>query len=135
MKQRNIFIVENPIFQHKPYEFALNVITGLMYHTNDCSRYLAIYTGTFEEAMYYMPTVFHASQDFGYSIPKDVRKLVEKLLGRKIDEGQKERELKNKMFLDRMKLSKKKLDSKKHEKCNSSKCHKVRNYCSFTLVE
>lgn len=126
---------EHPISQHKPYEFALNVISGLMFHTNDSSRYLAMYTSSFQEAMHYMPTIFHASQDYGYRIPNDVPRLVEKLLGRKIDEQQKERELKNKLFLDRMKFSKKKLDSKVHEKCQRTKCHKVSCRCDRSKIQ
>lgn len=104
------------------------MITGLMCHHNDTSRYLMLYVDPYETAIHYIPTAFHATQGYGYRIPNDLAKLVEILcLHQDITEvtKQEQRRLKNQIFLNRMENTSKKLQGHSHEKCNKTKCFKV----------
>ncbi|XP_066926238.1 uncharacterized protein [Clytia hemisphaerica] len=118
---------------HKPFEFALKVITGLMYHRHDTSRYVTMYLDPFKTAMHYIPSVFHASQNYGYQIPDDLEKLIEFLSGGLLTaEQHKQQELKNQLFIKRMQRSVKKLQSDHHDGCHGTKCLKGKNYPSVS---
>jgi len=104
------------------------MITGLMCHHNDTSRYIMLYVDTYEVAMNYIPTAFHATQDYGYRIPNDLTKLVEMLcVYQDLKEVAKleQRRLKNQLFINRMENTARKMQCHSHEKCNKTKCFKV----------
>ena len=98
-----------------------------------------MYMDPFRKAMHYIPSVFHATQNQGFRVPKDLKKLLQYLRGSsygdvetfgdppKADAGEdgERKELKNKLFINRMKSTVKKLQNPTHETCHSSKCAKV----------
>ena len=104
-----------------------------MYHRHDTSCYITIYLDPFKTAMHYIPSVFHATQNNGFRVPKDLRKLISHLCDGLVGQGsveeqqqqQQQSELKNKLFVNRMKNTIKKLQNTVHEGCHSSRCFKV----------
>ena len=84
--------------------------------------------------MHYIPSVFHATQNNGFRVPKDLRKLISHLCDGLVrqesleeqQQQQHQQELKNKLFVNRMKNTIKKLQNTTHEGCHSSRCFKVK---------
>ena len=122
------YTIENLLPKHKPYEFALRVISGLAYHTNSCSRYIPMYLSTYNEAVHLLPSFLNASASFGYRIPKDVGKLLCRILQIEKLCNTEEREIKDKFFIDRIKATAKIFLERCHPNCSVENCTKVRNY-------
>lgn len=118
--------------KHKPYEFALRVISGLAYHNNSCSRYIPMYLTSYNEAVHLLPSFLNASTSFGYRIPKDTYKLICRIFNLERLTQTNERQAKDNYFIDRMKSTAKLIVDSHHETCCSINCTKVRsNYFNF----
>lgn len=118
--------------KHRPYEFAVNVISGLAYHQNDSSRYIPLYLTSYEKALSLMPSFLIATQDMGFQIPRELPQLIRRLLGSTIPSKTKEQIVKMNFFINRMKTAFKKIECEKHTTCSEDNCNKGTIYDSVS---
>ncbi|XP_057312895.1 uncharacterized protein LOC130654349 isoform X3 [Hydractinia symbiolongicarpus] len=123
---------EKALPKHKPYEFALRVISGLAYHNNSCSRYIPMYLTSYNEAVHLLPSFLNASTSFGYRIPKDTYKLICRIFNLERLTQTNERQAKDNYFIDRMKSTAKLIVDSHHETCCSINCTKGQLYDSVS---
>ncbi|XP_057314130.1 uncharacterized protein LOC130655397 isoform X2 [Hydractinia symbiolongicarpus] len=118
--------------KHRPYEFAVKVISGLAYHQNDSSRYIPLYLTSYEKALSLMPSFLIATQDMGFQIPRELSQLMRRLLGSTVPSKTKEQLVKMNFFINKMKTACKKIECEKHTTCSQDNCNKGTIYDSVS---
>lgn len=122
-------------YKHRPYEFALKVISGLAYYNGTSSRYIPIYLTNIKKAIHLLPSFLTASTSLGYQLPKEVNKLLSRLLlnHKRMLTKTVERKVKDKFFVERMKSVVKKITEAKHGVCCNQSCIKVSDWFKSCL--
>ncbi|XP_057313714.1 uncharacterized protein LOC130655029 [Hydractinia symbiolongicarpus] len=123
---------EHTSLKHRPYEFALKVISGLAYHQNDSSRYIPLYLTSYEKALSLMPSFFIGSHNFGYKLPKDITKLLRHLLHSTDLSNSKDMAAKLEYFTNKTKATCKRIEAKHHYCCCKEDCMKGMLYGSVS---
>ncbi|XP_057302956.1 uncharacterized protein LOC130638053 isoform X2 [Hydractinia symbiolongicarpus] len=123
---------EHTSSKHRPYEFALKLITAMAYHQNSSFQFIPLYLTSYDKAITLIPSFLLATQDAGYRIPKNIMSLVTRLSGGKKPIKSKEMLPKLNFFLNRMRATCKKVESKKHKECSEGDCDKGALYDSVS---
>jgi len=116
--------------QHKPYNYAMKIIDGFLYHNSEhSSKFLALYVEPFAEAKHVIPISFHSREITGFEIPKDALKLLKHVHPSSNYENNNnnnnKRNQRNELFLEEIRLARKNLLRKDHEDCDIKLCNLV----------
>ena len=125
----NLFISEDSTStKHKAFEFAIKLMEGYVYR--DCANavYVPLYLTPYEQAVKYFPPFLKASTSYGYQIPEDLSRMMNKLF-KNLSDGSSERSIKDKEFNKRMKDFSKQYMAASHCGCNKALCDKVYINC------
>ena len=101
----------------------------------DCANavYVPLYLTPYERVVKYFPPFLKASTSYGYQIPENLSRMMNKLF-KNLSDGSSERSIKDKEFSKRMKELSKEYLSTSHSGCNKDLCDKVciLIFCMFT---
>lgn len=121
---------EPPLLKHKPYEFALQIISGIALNTNNCSRYFPLYLSSYQETVSWFPSFLLAAKHKGFKIPDDFKDVIA-LLSPSVDENAIEKKkCHNHIIFKRMETLSKKYLQESHQECYGEKCRKGEVYIS-----
>ncbi|XP_057314109.1 uncharacterized protein LOC130655377 [Hydractinia symbiolongicarpus] len=120
---------EPPLLKHKPYEFALQIISGIALNTNNCSRYFPLYLSSYQETVSWFPSFLLAAKHKGFKIPDELEKLLRVLNGKISNPDNK-----HVIILNRMKTLAKKMKEKEHLCCFRDKCDKGKRFISASSL-
>jgi len=130
-----LYFLDLQCTQHKPYNFAMQIIDGLLYHdSEDSSKFLALYAEPFSEAKHVIPISFHSRQITGFEIPKGTLKLLKHVHPYFNDNNNNnnnnkiERKQRDELFLKEICKAKEGLLITEHEQCDVKLCNFVSDF-------
>lgn len=121
---------EHPLHKHKPFEFALQVITGALFHQNDVHKFIPIYLSSYKQTINYFPSFLLDAKQDGYQIPYDFNKIVTSLSPNVDNKTLKKKKENNCIIFNRMESLSKQYLQDLHDVCYSDNCVKGEKYFS-----
>ena len=123
----SLFLFVGPqLIQHKPYMFALRIISGQAFYNNDNSAYIPVYIGTFEKNKDNFPNFLVETNKTGFGLPNDLQNLLTYLLANEEVTLNSDIQQKNKIYKNCIKALSKSYQESTHSDCNKKECKKVR---------